>query len=128
MDPAGHFRGYFDPRQADDPIAQLLTVNMACYLPGNLLVKLDRMTMANSLEARCPFLDDHLLACASKVPSQLKFKGMTTKYVLKRAFEGILPREIVWRKKHGFGMPVERWFRAGLKDFLCDAILSPEAL
>ena len=53
---------------------------------------------------------------------------MTTKHVLKRALEGIVPREIVWRKKHGFGVPVGRWFRTGLKDFLCDAILSPEAL
>jgi asparagine synthase (glutamine-hydrolysing) len=97
-------------------------------LPGDLLVKTDRMTMANSLEARCPFLDDRLLACASKIPSQLKLKGMTTKYVLKRALEGILPDEIVWREKHGFGVPVGRWFRTGLKDFLCDTILSPEAL
>ena len=128
IDPAGHFRGYFDPRQAADPIAQLLTVNMASYLPGDLLVKTDRMTMANSLEARCPFLDDQLIACASKIPSQLKLKGMTTKYVLKRALEGTLPWEIIWRKKHGFGVPVGRWFRTGLKDFLCDAILSPEAL
>jgi asparagine synthase (glutamine-hydrolysing) len=53
---------------------------------------------------------------------------MTTKYVLKRALEGVLPHEIVWRKKHGFGVPVGRWFRTGLKDFLCGAILSPEAL
>jgi asparagine synthase (glutamine-hydrolysing) len=129
IDPAGHFRGYFDPRQAADPIAQLLTVNMGSYLPGDFLVKMDRMTMANSLEARCPFLDDQLLACVSKIPSQLKPKGMTTEYVLKRALEGILPREIIRRKKkHGFGVPVGRWFRTGLKDFLCDAILSPEAL
>jgi asparagine synthase (glutamine-hydrolysing) len=128
MDPVSHFRGYFDRQQATDPIGQLLTVNMTSYLPGDLLVKTDRMTMANSLEARCPFLDDRLLACASRIPSQLKLKGMTTKYVLKRALEGVLPHEIVWRKKHGFGVPVGRWFRTGLKDFLCGAILSPEAL
>jgi asparagine synthase (glutamine-hydrolysing) len=124
IDTAGHLRGYFDARQAANPIAQLLTLNMA----SDSLVKMDRMTMANSLEARCPFLDDQLLARASKIPSQLKLKGMTTNYILKRAFEGILPREIVRRKKHGFGVPVGRWFRAGLKDFLCDTILSPEAL
>jgi asparagine synthase (glutamine-hydrolysing) len=128
IDPVNHFRGYFDPRLDADPIAQLLTVNMASYLPGDLLVKTDRMTMANSLEARSPFLDDRLLACASKIPSRLKLKGTTTKYVLKRVLEGILPREIIWRRKHGFGVPVGRWFRAELKDFLCDAILSPEAL
>lgn len=128
IDPAGHFRGYFDPRQAGDPVAQLLTVNMTSYLPGDLLVKTDRMTMANSLEARCPFLDQELLECASRIPSSLKLKGMTTKYVLKRALQGLLPEEIIWRKKHGFGVPVGRWFRGRLRDFLCDVVLAPEAL
>ncbi|HWH77544.1 MAG TPA: asparagine synthase C-terminal domain-containing protein, partial [Candidatus Binatus sp.] len=106
----------------------LLVVNLLTYLPGDLLVKTDRMTMANSLEARCPFLDHELLEYASRIPSSLKLKGMTTKYVLKRAFENILPREIIWRKKHGFGVPIGRWFRAGLKDFLHDNLLSPTAL
>jgi len=128
IDPVDHFRGYFTGRERGDPIAELLAVNLSTYLPGDLLVKTDRMTMANSLEARCPFLDHWLLEYASRIPSSLKLRGMTTKYVLKRALEGILPREIIWRKKHGFGVPIGRWFRAGLKDFLCDNLLSPTAL
>jgi len=128
IDPLDHFRGYFTGRESADPIAELLAVNLSSYLPGDLLVKTDRMTMANSLEARCPFLDHRLLEFASRIPSSLKLKGMTTKYILKRALEGLLPKEIIWRKKHGFGVPVGRWFRAGLKDFLCDHVLSPTAL
>ncbi|MGE5215440.1 MAG: asparagine synthase (glutamine-hydrolyzing) [Chloroflexota bacterium] len=128
MDPVDHFRGYFSGQENTNPVTELLAVNLASYLPGDLLVKTDRMTMANSLEARCPFLDHRLLEFASQIPSSLKLKGVTTKYVLKRALEGLLPGEIIWRKKHGFGVPVGRWFRAGLKDFLCDHLLSPTAL
>jgi asparagine synthase (glutamine-hydrolysing) len=128
LDPTEHFRSYFDSRQANDSIGQLLRVNMMSYLPGDLLVKTDRMSMANSLEARCPFLDQRLVEFAWTIPSQLKLKGMTTKYVLKRALEGLLPDEIIWRKKHGFGVPVGKWFRTSLKDFLRDTLLSPEAL
>jgi asparagine synthase (glutamine-hydrolysing) len=128
IDPLDHFRGYFTGRSDGDPVAELLGVNLSSYLPGDLLVKTDRMTMANSLEARCPFLDHCLLEYASGMPSALKLKGMTTKYVLKRALETILPSEIIWRKKHGFGVPIGRWFRAGLKDFLCDYLLSSTAL
>jgi len=128
IDPMEHFRAYFDARQAGDPIGQLLTVNMMSYLPGDLLVKTDRMTMANSLEARCPFLDHRLLEFACNIPSQLKLKGMTTKYVLKRALKGLVPEEIIWRKKHGFGVPVGRWFRTSLKNFIRETLLSPEAV
>jgi asparagine synthase (glutamine-hydrolysing) len=98
------------------------------YLPGDLLVKTDRMTMANSLEARCPFLDHRLLEFACRIPSQLKLKGMTTKYVLKRALKGLVPEEIIWRKKHGFGVPVGRWFRTSLKHFIRETLLSPETV
>jgi len=127
-DPVSHFQSYFDPALDGDPIAQLLSVNMKSYLPGDLLVKTDRMTMANSLEARCPFLDHRLLEFACAIPSELKLKGMTTKYILKRALEDILPRQIIRRKKHGFGVPVGRWFRTSLKRYLHDTLLSPQAL
>jgi asparagine synthase (glutamine-hydrolysing) len=128
IDPADHFRGYFDHRQDADPIGQLLAVNMMSYLPGDLLVKTDRMTMANSLEARCPFLDHRLLEFACQIPSALKLKGMTTHYVLKRALKGLVPDEIIWRKKHGFGVPVGRWFRTSMRDYVRDTLLSPEAM
>jgi asparagine synthase (glutamine-hydrolysing) len=127
-DPVSHFRGYFDSARDSDLIGQLLSVNMKSYLPGDLLVKTDRMTMANSLEARCPFLDHELLEFACTIPSDLKLKGMTTKYILKRALRGIFPDKIIDRKKHGFGVPVGRWFRTSLKRYLLETLLSPDTL
>jgi asparagine synthase (glutamine-hydrolysing) len=126
--PVAHFQTYFDSEHENDLIGQLLSVNMKSYLPGDLLVKTDRMTMANSLEARCPFLDQQLLEFTAGIPSKLKLKGMTTKYILKRALRGIVPDEIIHRKKHGFGVPVGRWFRTSLKHYLHETLLSPEAL
>jgi asparagine synthase (glutamine-hydrolysing) len=128
IDPVEHFRGYFTGQERDDPLAELLAVNLSTYVAGDLLVKTDRMTMANSLQTRCPFLDHELLEYANRIPLSLKLKGMTTKHVLKRAMEETLPREIVWRKKQGFGVPIGQWFRDGLKNFLCDNILSQTAL
>lgn len=128
FDAVAHFQTYFDPHNHRDPVAQLLSVNMKSYLPGDLLVKTDRMTMANSLEARCPFLDHELLEFACTIPSELKLKGMTTKYILKRALRGIVPEEIIHRKKHGFGVPVGQWFRTSLKSYLHDTLLSRAAL
>jgi asparagine synthase (glutamine-hydrolysing) len=127
-DPVAHFQSHFSPAHDGGLIAQLLSVNMTTYLPGDLLVKTDRMTMANSLEARCPFLDQKLLEFANSIPSKLKLKGMTTKYILKRALQGIVPEEIIYRKKHGFGVPVGRWFRTSLKDYVRETLLSPDAL
>src|SRR5258706_2983132 len=128
IDPVEHFRGYFTGRERDDPLAELLAVHLSTYVAGDLLVKADRMTMANSLQTRCPFLDHELLEFASRIPSSLKLKGITTKYVLKRAMEETLPREITWRKKQRFAVPVGQWFRDGLKNFLCDNLLSQTAL
>jgi asparagine synthase (glutamine-hydrolysing) len=127
-DPVSHFQTYFDSSHDSDLIGQLLTVNMKSYLPGDLLVKTDRMTMANSVEARCPFLDQQLLEFACAIPSELKLRGMTTKYILKRALKDIVLQEIIDRKKHGFGVPVGRWFRTNLKSYLHETLLSREAL
>jgi asparagine synthase (glutamine-hydrolysing) len=127
LDPVNHFHAYFNSQGGADPIAQLLTVNLMTYLPGDLLVKTDRMTMANSLEARCPFLDQELLEFAWRIPANLKLKGLTTKYILKRAVEGLVPEKIIRRRKHGFGVPVGRWFRTGLRDYLREVLLSPDA-
>jgi len=127
-DPVSHFRSHFSPPHDGDIIAQLLSVNMTTYLPGDLLVKTDRMTMANSLEARCPFLDHELLEFSCTIPSELKLKGMTTKYILKRALQDIVPQEIIRRKKHGFGVPVGRWFRTSLNSYLHETLLGREAL
>jgi asparagine synthase (glutamine-hydrolysing) len=128
IDPVVHFQSHFSPAYDGDLIAQLLAVNMTTYLPGDLLVKTDRMTMANSLEARCPFLDHKLLEFSCAIPANLKLKGMTTKYILKRALQGIVPQQIIDRKKHGFGVPVGRWFRSSLNGYLHETLLSGAAL
>ncbi len=126
--PTSHFQSYFDRVEDVDPIGQLLYVNAKTYLPGDLLVKTDRMSMANSLEARCPFLDHTLLEFAAQIPSRLKLRGLTTKYILKEATKGFVPQEIINRRKHGFGVPVGRWFRTDLREYVREMVLSPQAV
>jgi asparagine synthase (glutamine-hydrolysing) len=83
-------------------LARITQVELRNRLPELLLMRVDKMTMANSVEARVPFLDEDVVEFALKIPSQLKGKGGEPKYVLKKAAEGILPNEIVYRKKWGF--------------------------
>jgi asparagine synthase (glutamine-hydrolysing) len=80
------------------------------------------------LEARCPFLDQELVEFAAHLPSAFKLKGLTSKYLLKKALAGIVPRQIIHRKKHGFSAPVGGWFRTSLKDYVRDALLCPKTL
>jgi asparagine synthase (glutamine-hydrolysing) len=128
VDPSFHFQGYFQAAQNVDPLGQLLYVNLKTYLPGDLLVKTDRMSMANSLEARCPLLDQELLDLAAHIPSSLKLRGLTTKYILRETMRGLVPRKIIKRKKHGFGVPVGHWFRTDLKRYVQEVLLSSQAL
>nr|MBA2599781.1 asparagine synthase (glutamine-hydrolyzing) [Actinomycetota bacterium] len=94
---------------------RLLHVNFRTYLHDDLLVKTDRMSMANSLEARSPFLDMELAGYLASLPPEMKATPFAMKRLLRRSFEGVLPREIVRRRKHGFGIPVGRWFRGELR-------------
>jgi asparagine synthase (glutamine-hydrolysing) len=128
VDPTDHFARQFQPVADRDPIAQLLYVNARTYLPGDLLVKTDRMSMAASLEARSPFLDTALIEFAAALPTDLKLKGSITKHVLKRAMEGVVPAEIIRRRKHGFGVPLGAWFRGPLAGYLREVLLSPRSL
>jgi asparagine synthase (glutamine-hydrolysing) len=128
IDPVSHFKTYFDEIHGLEQLDQLLAVNAKTSFPGDLLVKTDRMTMANSLEARCPFLDQELFDFAAHLPGGFKLRGLTSKYILKKMLAGILPPEIIYRKKHGFGVPVGHWFRNSLKDYVRDLLLCPRAL
>jgi asparagine synthase (glutamine-hydrolysing) len=128
VDPVSHFKTYFDDVHGLEQLDQLLAVNAKTGLPGDLLVKTDRMTMAHSLEARCPFLDQELFDFAAHLPGAFKLRGLTSKYILKKMLAGILPPEIIYRKKHGFGVPVGHWFRNSLKDYVRDLLLCPRAL
>jgi asparagine synthase (glutamine-hydrolysing) len=99
---------------------------MTTYLPDDLLIKTDRSSMATSLETRAPFLDHWLVEMAATIPDNLKLKGSTTKYILKRVAEGLLPADIIQRPKHGFGVPLGAWLRADVQP-IREVLLSPEA-
>ena len=100
-----------------------LFVDVMSYLPDDLLVKVDIASMANSLEARSPFLDHRLMEFAASLPPELKLNGLQSKYLLKQAFSPLLPREILTRGKMGFGVPLDRWLRSELKDLIYDILL-----
>jgi asparagine synthase (glutamine-hydrolysing) len=108
-----------------DLVNRLLYLNSRTYLLDDLNVKVDRASMATSLEARAPFLDTALMDYAFRLPGEMKLRGRTTKWILKKAFEDILPPEIVRRPKMGFGVPLGAWFRGELKGFLQDRLLDP---
>ncbi|MEP6912585.1 MAG: asparagine synthase-related protein, partial [bacterium] len=107
--------------------AALLT-DIMTYLPNDLLVKVDVATMANSLEARSPFLDHHVIEFAASLPEKYKLRGLTTKYLLKKVLKQLLPAENLTRRKMGFGVPIGHWFRGKLQPFLRETILSETAL
>jgi asparagine synthase (glutamine-hydrolysing) len=94
------------------------------YLPLDILTKVDRMSMAHSIEARVPLLDHKLVEFAATIPPELRLHRGTTKYIFKQAMRGILPDEIVDRPKHGFAIPLGRWFRGQLGNFVRDLLLS----
>lgn len=98
-----------------DPLQQLGWVELWNRLPELLLMRVDKLSMAASVEARAPFLDAELVAFGLGLPAHLKIRGAETKYVLKRALEPLLPREIVWRPKHGFRVPMPEWLRGELR-------------
>ena len=98
---------------ANDPVDRTLQFYTEIYLQDGILAKADRASMMNSLEVRSPFLDIEVADFARRLPHHFKLRGKTTKYLLKRAAEKLLPREIVHRKKKGFGTPVGAWLRTG---------------
>ncbi|HET7143738.1 MAG TPA: asparagine synthase (glutamine-hydrolyzing) [Anaerolineales bacterium] len=100
-----------------------LYTDLHTYLPGDLLVKADRMTMAASLEGRSPFLDHEIVEWAARVPDHLKVKGRSGKYLLKKAFAKELPESIKSRGKQGFGIPLSAWFRGPLRDWSREMLL-----
>ncbi len=107
--------------------AALLTDQMT-YLPNDLLVKVDIASMANSLEARSPFLDHKLIEFAATLPEDLKMRRFQTKSLLKKVAARLVPKEVVYRRKMGFGVPIGKWFREDLKDFLRSVLLSEKSM
>ena len=101
-----------------------LYTDLHTYLPGDLLVKADRMTMAASLEGRSPFLDHEIVEWAARVPDALKVRGRSGKYLLKKAFASYLPEKVKGRGKQGFGIPVAAWFRGPLAGWSKELLLA----
>lgn len=123
----GYFESLYQQTDSKEFLDQVLSCDLQGYLPDCLLVKMDIATMANSLEARSPFLDHTLIELAAKIPWEYKVKWNDGKWILKKALKELLPPEIVQRQKMGFGLPIAHWFRGALKNFLRDALLSPSA-
>jgi asparagine synthase (glutamine-hydrolysing) len=114
---------WYKKADAEKFIDKTLFVDVMSYLPEDLLVKVDIASMANSLEARSPFLDHKLMEFAASLPADLKLRGMETKYLLKHTLSDIVPKEILHRKKMGFGVPIDVWFRNDLKEMAYDLLL-----
>ncbi|HSF19620.1 MAG TPA: asparagine synthase (glutamine-hydrolyzing) [Vicinamibacteria bacterium] len=107
---------------ANETLNQLLYLDQKLYLEGDILVKVDRASMANSLEVRVPLLNPGLAEYLAEVPHELKLRGMRSKFLLKKSMEGILPHEIINRKKKGFNVPVAYWINSSLKELVRDQL------
>lgn len=131
------YEAVYEAARADSKLDRGLAADAAVYLPGDLLVKADRMAMAHGLEGRSPFLDHNLAQWAARLPQHLKLRGTTGKFLLRKAFADMLPKGLSRQPKRGFGLPVAEWFRGPLrndardlltKGRLTDAIARPEAV
>jgi asparagine synthase (glutamine-hydrolysing) len=110
---------------AEDPLAQIQYADFKTYLPGDILVKVDRASMAHALEVRVPILDHLFVEWAAGIPSSLKLRGMEGKYVFKKALRDLVPHDILYRSKMGFAVPIAAWFRGPLRERLRAALTSP---
>ena len=118
---------HFD-RFADLPArSRMMRFDFETYLPEDVLTKVDRMSMAHSIESRVPLLDNRVIEFASTLPADLKIAGGRRKHILKEAARSLLPASILDRRKQGFGVPLGTWFRGGLTDVFADVLASPTA-
>ncbi len=127
-DPYDYLMKLFEQSGARDIVEKAMDADIHSYLPFDLLVKVDIASMANSLEVRCPFLGHGLMEFAASIPLEYKLNGRIKKYILKKAFKGLVPEKVFARQKTGFGVPVSKWFRHDLKDYISDILLSRRSL
>src|SRR5438477_9538494 len=125
LDAYATHRQYFARAANSSPLNQMLYVDLKTFLPCLNLITTDKTSMAANLEVRVPFLNQEMLALTARMPPDLKLRGLKRKYILKRAAEKLLPREVVWRKKAGFGAPIRSWLRGPLRPMV-DDLLSAE--
>ena len=108
-------------------LSKLQSLDVRTYLPLDILTKVDRMSMAHSIETRVPLLDHKLMEFAATIPPEMNLRGGTTKYILKQAMRGVLPDGIIDRPKHGFAVPLNYWFRGKLGSYMRDLLLGENA-
>ena len=126
-DPFNVFKTHFDRVRDLDPLSRIQYVDMKTYLVDDILVKVDRTSMAHSLEVRVPLLDHQFMEYAAKIPSRHKLNGGEGKFILKKALKDIVPPEILNRSKRGFSMPLADWFRHDLKPVFERSVLTGDA-
>ena len=119
-------RPYFEESSERDFATQMMLADIMSYLPGDILTKVDRTTMATSLEARVPLLDPALVEFAVSVPSRLKMRDGTGKWLMRRAVADLVPADVLRKPKKGFSLPIGRWFREDLRHRV-DALFQPNA-
>lgn len=117
---------FYNAVDAEDHLSRVLYTDIKTYLVGDILVKVDRMSMANSLEVRAPILDHRVVEYAASIPAALKLRKKEKKYILKKAFERLLPPDILYRKKMGFSVPLAYWLRNELKDIAEEKLFQSE--
>ncbi|MDT4968985.1 MAG: hypothetical protein QOJ64_3722 [Acidobacteriota bacterium] len=125
LDAYKYHRGYFDRVKHAAPLNRILYVDLKTFLPCLNLTTTDKTSMAANLEVRVPFLNFEMVELAARMPPELKLRGLKRKYILKRVAEKLLPKELVWRKKAGFGAPIRSWLRGALRPMV-DDLLSEE--
>jgi asparagine synthase (glutamine-hydrolysing) len=121
------FLPYYRHVQRAAPLDRMLYADTKVWLPDDILMKADKMTMANALELRVPFLDHRLVEFAAAVPPKLKLNGSSGKFLLRRSMQEVLPKPILQRPKKGFPVPTEQWLRIPLKDLTHDVLLAPDS-
>jgi asparagine synthase (glutamine-hydrolysing) len=121
------YRRLWRRSEQSDLLDRLLDLNLRTYLVDDLLPKVDRMGMAHALEVRSPFLDHELVELALRLPRRARVHGWSRKRALKAAVRDLLPREILHRRKRGFGIPLDRWFRSDLRSYLQGTLAAPDA-
>jgi len=121
------FSQYYGRVRSDRDLNRMLFVDTNTWLPDDLLVKADKMTMAASVELRVPFLDHRLVEFAARLPISLKIRHGQTKYLLKKVMEPYLPHDVIYRPKKGFPVPVSDWFKHGLYEMATELLLNSKS-
>jgi asparagine synthase (glutamine-hydrolysing) len=119
---------YYDRTERFDPLLQMMYLDVKSWLPDDLLIKADKMTMASSVELRVPFLDHRVVELGGRIPARYRIKGWETKYILKKAMEKYLPHEILHRGKMGFPTPLAHMFQGEMRDYVGGVLGSDRSL